>query len=86
MEEAKKERELKFEHFYCSGCNGLLFTDKELVFHAPVFMSSFMPKDIMIMEGNTSDVAINSIKLQRLQDQMSAEPKGNFSVPSFLMQ
>ena len=56
-----------YSRYHCKGCNGLLFTDKDRVFHAPVFVSAFMPNgsQIRIMQGDTSNVALfnNSPKL-----------------------
>ena len=58
LEEKKDEKPPVFEQFYCRGCNGLLFSEKDIVFHAPVFVSSYVPSKLKIMEGDTSNVAL----------------------------
>ena len=60
LEETVQERQATFEHFYCNGCNGLLFMEKDVVYHAPVYASSFMVpgNKLKIMEGDTSNVAL----------------------------
>ena len=61
MEETAEQKPIVFQYFYCHCCNGLLFTEKDLVFHAPVFVSSFLPAGdkLRFMEGDTSNVALN---------------------------
>ena len=76
MEETAERKPIHFQYFYCNSCNGLLFTEKDLVFHAPVFASSFMPEGnkLRIMEGDTSNVAldpINNANSKALQAQAS---------------
>ena len=59
IEEDAERKHLAFSHFYCNGCNGLLFLEKDIVYHAPVYHSSQVPRKLKIMEGDTSNVALN---------------------------
>ena len=60
LQEKREERAPIFQHYYCSGCNGLLFMEFDIVYHAPVYVSSILPNPskLRIMEGDTSNVAL----------------------------
>ena len=63
LEPNAHERALKGTRYHCKGCSGLLFTEKDRVFHAPVYMSAYDPlggdvRNIRIMQGDTSNVAL----------------------------
>ena len=63
LEPNEHEKARTGTRYYCKGCSGLLFTEKDRVFHAPVYMSAFDQlagdvRNIRIMQGDTSNVAL----------------------------
>ena len=60
LDNQEMEKNLQFKHFYCKGCNGLLFVERDLVYHVPANMEHLHPRKLQFMAADTSIQALHT--------------------------